>query len=128
IPFINNIMIKSSNSELVQLCTLFDDGAMVNAMCTTVFEAVKHRLRGWTHSSQMLRMVNGTIIPAMAQWTGTVQVGAAKVQATFIVFNSGGGWAFLAGKLLLQKLRAVHDYSMDWLTVTDGNDTMVLTN
>ncbi|KIK19639.1 hypothetical protein PISMIDRAFT_107192, partial [Pisolithus microcarpus 441] len=107
---------------------LFDDGAMVNAMCTTVFEAVKHRLRGWTHTSQMLRMANGSIIPAIAQWTGTIRIRAVNAQTTFIVFNSGGGWAFLAGKPMLQALRAVHDYSMDQLTITDGKNVMVLDN
>lgn len=128
VPFINNVTIKSDNGELTRLRALFDDGAMVNAMCTTVFEAVKHRLRGWTRSAQTLRMANGTVIPATAQWTGRIQVGTAEVQATFIVFNSGGGWAFLAGKPLLQTLNAVHDYAMDRLTVTDGKAVTTLSN
>ncbi|KIK12068.1 hypothetical protein PISMIDRAFT_61063, partial [Pisolithus microcarpus 441] len=117
VPFISNITVKSDSGELVRLRALFDDGAMVNAMCTTVFEAVKHRLRGWTHSSQMLRMANGTVIPATAQWTGKIRVGTVEAYTTFIVFNSGGGWAFLAGKPLLQTLNATHDYVKDRLTV-----------
>lgn len=128
VPFVNNVTIKNDNGELVRIRALFNDGAMVNAMCTTVFETVKHRLRGWTHSSQTLRMANGSVIPATAQWTGTVRIGTVEVQTTFIVFNSGGGWAFLVGKPMLQMLRAVHDYSKDQLTITDGNNATTLTN
>ncbi|KIK11836.1 hypothetical protein PISMIDRAFT_68021, partial [Pisolithus microcarpus 441] len=117
IPFIHNIAVKSTNGELVWVCTLFDDGAMVNAMCTMVFDTIKHRLRGWTTNCQMLQMANGTIIPAVAQWTGMVCMDKAEVQATFIVFNSGRGWAFLLGKPLLQALKAKHDYNADQITV-----------
>ncbi|KAI6020903.1 hypothetical protein BKA83DRAFT_116441, partial [Pisolithus microcarpus] len=126
VPFVHNIAVKSTNGELVRVRALFDDGAMVNAMCTTVFDTIKHRLRGWTTNCQTLRMANGTIIPAVAQWTGTVCVDNAEVQATFIVFNSGGGWAFLLGKPLLQALKAKHDYDADQITVTDGRSTTTL--
>ncbi|KIK20968.1 hypothetical protein PISMIDRAFT_62741, partial [Pisolithus microcarpus 441] len=117
IPFVNNITIKSDSGKLIHLRALFDDRAMVNAMCTMVFKTVKHRLRGWTHSSQLLRMANGTTVPATAQWTGMVRIGTVEAQTTFIVFNSGGGWAFLAGKPMLQTLRAIHNYPTDQLTV-----------
>ncbi|KIK11827.1 hypothetical protein PISMIDRAFT_37694, partial [Pisolithus microcarpus 441] len=118
-PFVQNVTIESPEGEQVRLRALFDDGAMVNAMCTTVFNKIKHRLRGWSNSSKMLRMANGTMTPATAQWSGTVQVGMARVQTTFIVFNSNGGWAFLVGKPLLKALKAKHDYSTDQVIVAD---------
>ncbi|KAI6016158.1 hypothetical protein BKA83DRAFT_4498346 [Pisolithus microcarpus] len=52
----------------------------------------------------------------------------AEVQATFIVFNSGRGWAFLLGKPLLQALKAKHDYNADQITVTDGRSMTMLKN
>ncbi|KIO05674.1 hypothetical protein M404DRAFT_38466, partial [Pisolithus tinctorius Marx 270] len=104
---------------------LFNDSAMINTMCTTVFETVKHKLKGWITCSQPLRMVNGTVIPAVAQWTGTIRAGDVKTQGTFVVFNSRGGvsqsvesgWAFLVGKPLLIAFKVQHDYNTDQVTV-----------
>ncbi|KIN98423.1 hypothetical protein M404DRAFT_157818, partial [Pisolithus tinctorius Marx 270] len=83
---------------------LFDNGAMINAMCITVYEEIKHRLRGWSNCSQMLRMANGMITPAVTQWTGQIMIGPVQTETTFVMFNSGGNWAFLLGKPLLQAL------------------------
>ncbi|KIO14673.1 hypothetical protein M404DRAFT_118868, partial [Pisolithus tinctorius Marx 270] len=117
VPFVQNITIDNVNGERIRVRALFDDGAMINAMCTTVFETVKHRLKGWIACSRPLRMANGTIIPAVAQWTGTIRAGDVKTQGTFVVFNSGGGWAFLVGKPLLIAFKAQHDYNTDQVTV-----------
>ncbi|KIM63078.1 hypothetical protein SCLCIDRAFT_118266, partial [Scleroderma citrinum Foug A] len=80
---------------------LFDNGAMTGAMCSSVFKTVKHNLKGWRRSTQALRMANGTIIPSEATWTGTIHIEGIEATGTFEVFNSGGGWSFLFGKLLL---------------------------
>ncbi|KIN99905.1 hypothetical protein M404DRAFT_80215, partial [Pisolithus tinctorius Marx 270] len=96
---------------------LFDDGMMINTMCTMVFKTVKHRLKGWITCSQPLRMANGTVIPAVAQWTGMIWVGDVKTQGMFVVFNSRGRWAFLVGKPLLIVFKVQHDYNTDQVTV-----------
>lgn len=128
VPFVQNITIDNVNGERIRVRALFDDGAMINAMCTTVFETVKHRLKGWIACSRPLRMANGTIIPAVAQWTGTIRAGDVKTQGTFVVFNSGGGWAFLVGKPLLIAFKAQHDYNTDQVTVSDGEHMLTLHN
>jgi hypothetical protein len=42
IPFKQGIQLHGPKGEVVQVEALFDGGAMVAAMCSTVFEMVKH--------------------------------------------------------------------------------------
>jgi hypothetical protein len=86
--------------EIVRVEALFDGCAMVSAMCTTVFEKVKHRLGEWGRSEKQLRMGNGVIVPSLAMWNGKLRLGRITVEGTFEVFDSGGSWAFLVGKPL----------------------------
>ena len=79
---------------------VFDSGAMVNAMCTAVFEKVKHRLAPLKHSRRKLQMANGTVIPSTGRWEGLVDIGGEKELCAFEVFPSGGSWAFLVGKAM----------------------------
>lgn len=104
---------------MVRVRALFDDGAMVSAMCTSVFEKIKHRLHNWSESQRRLRMANGNIVRAVAKWTGTVRIEGAKAQSTFEVFDSGGSWGFLFGKPMLQAFAAVHEYTSDTIRVRD---------
>jgi hypothetical protein len=97
---------------------------MVVAMCVTVFEKVKHRLGEWRKSTRRLRMGNGVIVPSLAVWRGTMQLGATKIEGEFEVFDSGGSWAFLLGKLLENVCRCRTMYpevkSNTRLTIFDG--------
>jgi hypothetical protein len=100
---------------------LFDGGAMVAAMCSTVFEMVKHRLGDWQPSVKRLRMANGTIVPSQATWRGTIDLGGVEAKGGFEVFDSGGSWAFLFRKPLLCVFKARHNFEEDTVTITDAN-------
>jgi hypothetical protein len=128
IPFIHQIELEGPQGEIVRVRALFDDGAMISAMCTSVFEKVKHRLNNWSRLQRRLRMVNGDIVEAVARWTGTVQIEGIKAQSTFEVFNSRGNWGFLIGKLTLQAFAAVHEYTLDIIEITDQARMIVISN
>ncbi|KIN94975.1 hypothetical protein M404DRAFT_167111, partial [Pisolithus tinctorius Marx 270] len=100
-PFTHQIPLKNPNRSTIHIQALFDDRAMTGAMSSATFNAIKHELKGWQSSTQTLHMVNGTIVPSEATWTGTINVQGAEITGTFEVFNSTGGWSFLFGKLLL---------------------------
>ena len=73
-------------------------------------------------------MANGTIILLEAMWMGTIHIEGIEATGTFKVFNSGGRWSFLFGKLLLRAFRAKHDYNTDEVTIRDNNNTVMLHN
>ncbi|KAG2349503.1 hypothetical protein BDR05DRAFT_994531 [Suillus weaverae] len=72
-PFLQYISLKGVQGEAVRIKALFDEGAMVNAMCVKTFEQVKHQLGSWGTSTKRLRMANGTIIPSRAVWREPLQ-------------------------------------------------------
>jgi hypothetical protein len=110
------------------VCAIFDDGTMISAMCITIYEKVKHRLQGWCPSQHVLHMMNGTLVKSQAMWVGMIDLNGVRVQGTLEVFNSGGGWSFLFGKLMLRAFRVTHDYEKDTIQVRDNKKTMELEN
>jgi hypothetical protein len=96
-PLIHEVQLLGPQGEIVQVRAIFDDGAMICAMSTSVFEQVKHRLRAWKPSTRVLRMANGTAARSEAIWSGTVELDGVKTTGTFEVFDSAGGWSFLLG-------------------------------
>ncbi|KAG1725895.1 uncharacterized protein EDB91DRAFT_1254580 [Suillus paluster] len=74
VPFIHQVKLKGPNGELVRIQALFDDGAMVPAMCSSIFNKVKHRLQNFSPSTKRLRMANGTIVTSEAQWSGVIEL------------------------------------------------------
>ncbi|KIJ66664.1 hypothetical protein HYDPIDRAFT_59664, partial [Hydnomerulius pinastri MD-312] len=127
-PFLHSITLQGPKGEQTRVRALFDDGAMVGAMCSSIFHAVKHRLHNWNPSKQRLRMANGTVIRSEACWQGTIEIGNVRAEGTFEVFNSGGGWAFLFGKPLLTAFNAIHDYRTDQIVVSDTSNTATIRN
>jgi hypothetical protein len=120
------VSLKGKQGEAVLVKALFDEGAMVNAMCATAFEQVKSRLRGWGTSLKRLRMANGAVIPSKASWKGEVTIGRIRMEGVFEVFESGGGWEFLLGKPLLRAFRAIHEYETDVVHITgEGGSTII---
>lgn len=73
-------------------------------------------------------MANGAIVKSQAHWRGWIMLGTIKVEGEFEVFNSGGKWAFLFGKLLLKAFNAIHDYAQDEITVSGLSSTCTLYN
>lgn len=128
VHFIHQITLEGPKGEAVRVRALFDDGAMVAAMCTSVFNKVKHCLTNWGPSERKLRMANGNIINADAKWSGTIDIGRVRAKGDFEVFNSGGGWAFLFRKPLLQSFKAKHDYITDSIKITNSSQSTTLYN
>ncbi|THH13172.1 hypothetical protein EW146_g7017 [Bondarzewia mesenterica] len=127
-PFVHEISLDGPNGEVVRMRSLFDDGAMVGAMCSTIFAKIKHRLSGWGRSTKRLRMADGTVIKSEARWQGTIQLGSVRAKGEFEVFNSGGGWSFLFGKPLLITFNAIHNYTEDTVRVANATNSETLTN
>ncbi|KAG1888506.1 hypothetical protein F4604DRAFT_1915466 [Suillus subluteus] len=126
LPFLQNISFTGPQGEIVRVKALFDEGAMISTMSTSVFQKVKHRLGNWGPSNKQLRMANGMIIPSLAVWKGEVTIAGIQAQGEFEVFDSAGGWNFLFGKPMLQSFKAIHDYETDQVHIkgTRGNKTL----
>ena len=129
VPFQHTLRLLSPQGEIVRVSALFDGCAMVSVMCATVFNKVKHRLGNWSRSTRQLRMGNGTIVPSSAAWRGKMQLGRVMVEGEFEVFDSGGSWAFLLGKPMLQRFQATQAYGPDTVSICGTNNkTETLTN
>ncbi|EMD32108.1 hypothetical protein CERSUDRAFT_34905, partial [Gelatoporia subvermispora B] len=127
-PFVHAISIHNPSGEIVRVKALFDDGAMVNVMCIDLWQRVQHRVGKLQPSGRRLRMANGTIEPSAGYWLGDIELGGVRVRSAFEVLPSGGAWSFLAGKPILEALRAVHDYGPDTLRVPAPSGEVVLRN
>ncbi|KAF8200622.1 hypothetical protein K438DRAFT_1582506, partial [Mycena galopus ATCC 62051] len=103
--------------ELERIRALEDNGALVNMMCTTLYEVIKHHIGCLQQSAKTLCMENGALVPSTGYWEGYIRFGGARVRASFEVFPSGRSWSFLFGKPLLESFGAVHDYAADTITV-----------
>ena len=101
---------------------------MVNAMCTSVFKKVKHRISKLKHSMRRLRMANSVVIPSMGRWEGYINIGEVRAHCAFEVFPSGGNWAFLVGKAMQRAFRAVHNHGTDTVTIPSNGIDIVLIN
>ena len=127
VPFMHWLLLHGPRGEVVRVNALFDGGAMVGAMCASVFEKVKHRLHGQaTPSSRLLRMANRIVIQSQAVWKGTLELKGIRMEGEFEVFDSGGGWKFLFGKPLLRCFQAVHDYDTDTVFIRSEHGTAIL--
>ena len=102
---------------------LFDGAAMVATMCTLLFNIVKHRLGKCQPSKKQLHMANRTIILSQARWEETMQLKNVTIKGSFKVFDSGGNWAFLLGKPLLQWFNAKQNFGMDTVEIGRGDGT-----
>lgn len=112
-PFLHSITLLSTDSNPITVNALFDDGAMISAMSTGVYEKLRDRLGGWRASQRQLRMADGSVVPSIARWEGTIILGSWQRRGQFEVFDSNGSWSFLFGKPLLQAFEAIHDYKRD---------------
>ena len=122
VPFQHTLIILGPRGESIRVSALVDGCAMVAAMCTTVFDKVKHRLGEWKRSERQLRMGNGAIVPSLAVWKGRMKLGEVTINGEFEVFDSGGSWAFLLGKPLLRLFRAKQSYGPDTVSIRGDNN------
>jgi hypothetical protein len=77
VPFICEIEVEGLRGEMVKIRALVDDSALACAMCTDMYEAVKHRIGGLKQSGKMLYMANGTLVLSRGYWEGYVRFGRA---------------------------------------------------
>lgn len=73
-PFIHEVKLMGPKGEIVRIKGVFDDGAMINAMDTVVFEKVKHRLAEVKMSDRQLRMANRALVLSGGRWQGNVEI------------------------------------------------------
>ena len=128
VPFVHSIALIGINGGKVRVRGVFDSGAMVNAMCSSVYSKVKHRLSALRKSKQRLRMADGTIVPSIGRWTGPVTLGKTTVVCSFEVFPSGGSWGFLVGKRMQRLFGAIHDHAVDKVSIPCNGGYEVLVN
>ena len=127
-PFIHQIRLHGPQGEIIRTWATFDEGALMEAMSTAMFERTKHRLGTLQPSPLLLRMANGTIVKSLGRWEGNIEVGGNRVKGSFEVFDSLGAWDFLLGKRLKNALKAVHDYEADEVTIKGEQGLTVLKN
>jgi hypothetical protein len=77
-PFVHEVQLLGLKGKIVRVHAVFDDGAMISAMSSQIYEKVRHRLQGWQPSKRMLRMVNGALVKSQATWTGSVRLGGIQ--------------------------------------------------
>lgn len=128
LPFLQNISFTGPQGEIVRVKALFDEGAMISAMSTSIFQKIKHRLGNWGPSSKRLRMANGVIVPSLAVWKGEVTIAGIQAQGEFEVFDSAGGWNFLFGKPMLRSFKAIHNYETDQVRIMGIGGSKTLYN
>ena len=127
-PFVHQLSINTGIGGPITVWANIDDGALTNAMSTTKFNTIKHRLGYCKPSPRWLRMANGSIVKPKAVWEGRMEIGGVQVSGSFEVFESGGSWEFLLGKPLLTALHATHEYTGDTMTIENKGISAVLEN
>ena len=113
IPFVYGVELSGPKGEIVRFRSVFDDGALANAIDERMYLTSKNRLSTLESSSRILKMADGRLVPSLGMWKGQVTVKGVSRHGAFEVLNSNGAWALLFGKPLLETFSAVHDYSTD---------------
>ena len=128
IPFVYGVELKGPKGETVRFRSVFDDGALANAIDEKMYLTAKNRLSALVPSSRILKMADGRLVPSLGVWKGLVTVRGVSCFGTFEVLNSNGAWALLFGKPLLETFNAVHDYSKDIIRLPQGDVWVTLEN
>ena len=121
IPFTHMVGLKGERGIITNIKGLFDDGAMVNSLCKSIYTSMQSILGNLLPSSRTQRMANGSHIPLAGRWVGDIYLGTQMVKSSFKVFPSGGGWSLLFEKPLLEQFRAMHDYENDTICIPKDN-------
>lgn len=128
IPFVYGVELSGPKGETVRFRSVFDDGALANAIDEKMYLTSKGRLTTLEPSSRILKMADGRLVPSLGVWKGRVTVKGVSQLGTFQVLNSNGAWALLFGKPLLEAFKAVHDYSQDIIRLPQGKEWVTLKN
>ncbi|KAJ7114951.1 hypothetical protein C8R44DRAFT_629569, partial [Mycena epipterygia] len=125
VPFIQTVLLQKDGGEVVEEDAVVDDGAMANAIDTDTYEAARQQLGELAWTSRVLRMANGELVPSRGFWSGDVCLGGEWRPGRFEVFPSGGAWAMLFGKPLLESFAAWHGYEEDVILLRGANGNTV---
>jgi hypothetical protein len=128
VPFVHGVELSGPRGEKVRFRSVFDDGALANAIDERMYLTSKNRLSALKPSARILKMADGRLVPSLGVWTGQVTVKGVSRIGTFQVLNSNGAWALLFGKPLLEAFNAIHDYSRDIITLPQGKEWVSLEN
>lgn len=123
LPFVHGVELSGPKGEKVRFRSVFDDGALANAIDEKMYLMSKNRLSSLKPSPIILKMADGRLVPSLGTWTGLVTVKGVSQNGAFEVLNSNGAWALLFGKPLLETFRAVHDYSKDVINLPQSKDS-----
>ncbi|KAJ7076563.1 hypothetical protein B0H15DRAFT_756309, partial [Mycena belliarum] len=124
-PFIQQVQLLGDTGETVEEEAVVDDGAMANAIDTGIYEMIKEQLGKLTWTSRVLLMANGDLVPSRGYWSGEVCFGGLWKPGRFEVFPSGGAWAMLFGKPLLEAFGAWHGYEEDVILLRSAGGATV---
>jgi hypothetical protein len=128
LPFVHGVELSGPKGENVRFRSVFDDGALANAIDERMYLISQNRLSTLEPSSKILKMADGRLVPSRGMWKGRVTVKGISHHATFEVLNSNGAWALLFGKPLLEIFNAVHDYSKDTISLPKEKGWVILEN
>ena len=130
LPFVHGVELAGPKGEVVRFRSVFDDGALVNAIDETPYRTLKGRLSAPSPSEKVLRMADGRLVPSAGVWKGKVTVKGVSRESAFEIFKSNGAWAMLFGKPLLRTFNAIHDYTEDSIRILQekGPQWVVLSN
>lgn len=127
-PFVHGVRLHGPKGEIVRMKGVFDDGALINAIDSKLFEKVSKRLSKIEPSDKLLRMANRALVESKGVWRGTVEVGGVKRIGAFEIFPSGDSWALLFGKPLLVEFGAIHKYKGDTIVIPTAKSHVTITN
>jgi hypothetical protein len=123
LPFVHGVELSGPKGEIVRFRSVFDDGALVNAIDEALYLSLKGRLTALTPSGKVLRMADGRHVPSVGVWKGRVTVKGIGCEGAFEIFNSNGAWAMLFGKPLLKSFNAIHNYMDDTIQIPQKEGT-----
>lgn len=124
-PFIHEVKLHGPKGEIVRIRGVFDDGAMINAIDSEIFDKIRHRLSDVKSSARKLRMADGSIVPSSGNWSGLIKVEGVRRDGSFEIFPSGGLWGLLFRKPLLRDFQMTHQYEDDVITLPGSAKAVV---
>lgn len=70
LPFVHGVELSGPKGEVVRFRSVFDDGALANAIDERMYLTSKNRLSSLTPSSRILKMADGRLVPSLGVWKG----------------------------------------------------------
>ena len=128
LPFLQRVQLAGPGEYAVRATGQVDDGAMRNCISRRRWDHYGHCLSPLEPSTTRIKVANGTTITPLGRWHGTVRVGNIGAPSWFEVFECGNAFDVILGKPWLKAVKAVHDYSTDEITITQGGETETIPN